>query len=162
MFLSSPSFKCLQPLTQKLLSWCHQAGLTKWSEFLSFSLGHSKPSAPWYTPLQQGVLQWGMSDVKPLLKTSTICASWVGSPMRRNFLPLMQSWNFFIASGPQKQLWEAVAGKGRCKAGTVNQALCSRYKTWSLLRQTLLKRVGKYLCTQRSQLPTQKCFICYF
>ena len=148
MSFSSPSFECLQPLIQQLLPWCHQAGLAKRSAFLSLSLGLPKPSATWYAPLQWGMLQCGVPDVKPLLKIPASCASWVGSPMRRNFLPWMQSCNFFIAWGPH----ESVAGKGRCKAGTAKWTLCSRYKTWHLMRWTLLNRVGKYLSSLSSQL----------
>lgn len=162
MSLSSPSFACLQPLIQQSLPWCHQAGLAKWSVFLSLSLGLPKPPAPQYTPLQWSMLQRGISDVKPLLKISASCASWVGSPMRRNFLPWMQSCNFFIAWGPQEQLWEPVAGKGRCKTGPAKWTPCSRCKTWRLMRRMLLNRVGKYLCTLSSQLPRQKCFIRHF
>lgn len=70
-----------------------------------------------------------MAGAKPLLKISSRCASRVGSFTRRNFLPWMRSCNFFIAWGAQEQLWEPVAGKGRCQAGTAKWTLRSRYKT---------------------------------
>lgn len=148
-------FWILHPLIQQLLPWCHhQPDWLNDKGFLSLSWGLPKNSDLWWTPLQWGMRQGGMCDVKLLLKMPASCDSSVGSLMRKTFLLRCRDvgslllWDYKSSC---EYLWQ---GRGYVRQGQLNEFSVGGIRLWCPMCWPLLNRIRRYQCRLSSA-----CFI---